>query len=395
MKQVTCIVLGGGFAGIHAVKAIHQAFCEQNAGIKLNLMLMDKLEAHVRKVLLFQPAASGEPITVPWKQLLPEGVYFIQGAATHIDHEQKQLHYQDQNRNEEKLPFDKLVVTVGSMAEKHATDQGGISLIDTVSASDIRTTWMANLKEAAMTANSLDKRRLMCAAVAGAGITGIETAAELAHAMKAEASCIGLNPHDVQVHLLNAKARLFQEGPVKVSHKIERTLAACGVTVHHQCKAVYEKDGLLNVSSGKSLPIGLTIWTLGLKPNPILRQLSLPLTKDEQVQVDASYRVNGRSDIYSIGDCAHIVDPVTGIADGMTCKEAIPQAQRLGSVLYADMTGGTAPQHKNVITSFTIGLGPDRGIMWTRKWGLDMIVTGKLAYRIKVYLWNYASLLRG
>ncbi|WP_229106315.1 NAD(P)/FAD-dependent oxidoreductase [Paenibacillus sp. 1001270B_150601_E10] len=361
MEQVTCIVLGGGFAGIHAMKAIHQAFHEQKDRMELNLILMDKLEAHVRKVLLFQPAASGEPITVPWKQLLPEGVRFVQGAATHIDHERKQLHYQDQNGNEKKLPFDKLVVAVGSMAEKHASDQGGFSLIDTDSARDIRIKWMANLEQAAKTSNSLEKRRLMCAAVAGAGITGVETAAELAHAMKAESLRIGLDPHDVQVHLFNAKARLFQEGPVKVSHKIERTLAACGVTVHHQCKALYEKDGLLNVSSRKSLPVGLTIWTLGLKPNPILLQLSLPLTKDEQVKVDASYRVNGRPNIYSIGDCAHIVDPITGIADGMTCKEAIPQAQRLGSVLYADMTGGTAPQHKNVITSFTIGLGPDRG----------------------------------
>lgn len=395
MRQLTCVVLGGGFAGIHAMKSIHQAFQSNKERIQLQLIVIDKLEAHLRKVLLFQPAASGEPISVPWQQLLPADAAFIQGTVTGIDHQLNLLHYEDIEGKQQLQAFDMLVVAIGSVAEKPAAELGGIALADLESASRIRSQWMHNLQQAADTAHSFEKARLMSVAIAGAGITGVETAAELAYAMKQEAQQLGLNPEEIHVHLLNAKARLFQEGPAKVADKVERTLAACGVTVHHQLKALQAADDHVHVSDGQRLPVGLTIWTLGLRPNSMLMNLSLPLTADGQVQVDSSYRVIGTNGVYSIGDCAHIVDPVTGMKDAMTCKEAIPQAQRLGSILYADATGRSASQHKSVLPSFTIGLGPERGVMWTRKWGLDMIVTGKLAYRIKVFLWNYASLLRG
>lgn len=55
------------------------------------------------------------------------------------------------------------------------------------------------------------------------------------------------------------------------------------------------------------------------------------------MKVDASYRVSGKSAIYSIGDCAHVIDPENGKADGMTCKEGILQAKRLGEVIEADL----------------------------------------------------------
>ena len=60
MKDLTCIVVGGGFAGIHALKAIHKACHKGIGGRKLRLILIDMGSAHVRKVLLFRPAVSEE-----------------------------------------------------------------------------------------------------------------------------------------------------------------------------------------------------------------------------------------------------------------------------------------------------------------------------------------------
>lgn len=72
------------------------------------------------------------------------------------------------------------------------------------------------------------------------------------------------------------------------------------------------------------------------------------------VIVDASYRVQGAQGVYSIGDCARIVDPASGRVDGKTCKEATAQAARLGKILSADIAGRPAPMHKEFIDFFVL-----------------------------------------
>lgn len=395
MKELTCVVVGGGFAGIHAVKAILKAFEGHKAGRPLRLILIDKQPYHLRKVLLFRPAAGAGDITVPWQRILPEGSHFVQGTVLNVESRNKQLVYRDVEGNEQLVDYEVLVIAVGSVARQPETERGGIALTDPEAAKRIREQWLENIRLAALETTMEERRRLMTAAVAGAGITGIETAAELAYAMRAEAMTRGLDPAVVKVHLLNSRERLFLEGPAKVGRRLEQQLAECGVIVHHRRTAMREKGGRLLLSEGTPLPTGLTIWTLGLVPNPALRSMSLPLAEDGRILVDECYRVREATGVYSIGDCAYIVDPASGKVDRMTCKEAIPQAQRLGDIVSADIAGLPAPRHKGVIDSFTVGLGPNRGVMWTRKWGIDMIVTGKLAYKIKTFLWDYASMLRG
>ncbi|MWC28810.1 NAD(P)/FAD-dependent oxidoreductase [Paenibacillus sp. MMS18-CY102] len=395
MKEQICVVWGGGYAGIHAIKAIEQWYKSSEGSQQWRLVLVDKAQHHVRKVLLFRPAVDEAGIGVPWRQILPESVQFVQGEVTNVDGTNKSLHYLDPDGNEQQLAYDVLVIAAGSSARKPLPEQGGFALSDVGAAERIRAQWQANMKQATAEASVAKRDQLMAAAVVGAGITGIETAAELAYAMKAEAARLGLDPSRVRVHLLNKQPRLFMEGAPKASRKLDRELAACGVAVHHSCQVLREDGGRLFFVEGAPLPVGLTVWTLGLVPNPALRNMPLPLTEAGQIIVDECYRVQGLTNVYSIGDCAHIVDPVSGKADQMTCKEAVPQAQRLGKIIRADQSGQPAPSHKAVTDLFCIGLGPGRGLLWTHKWGLDMIITGKLAYRIKNYVWDAASMLKG
>ncbi|MCM3626951.1 FAD-dependent oxidoreductase [Paenibacillus glycanilyticus] len=393
MKEWTVVVVGGGYAGIHAMKAVWKQCEIQADGRKLRLILMDPNPYHLRKVLLFKPAVGTDSITVPWNRILPEASEFVQGKARHVDAAESLLEYENSEGRIEHLAYDVLVVSIGSIARKTEAGLGGIALEGMDAAVRIRDQWIHNM-EAALPENKEGRERLLTAAVAGAGMTGIETASELAFAMREEAARRGLNPEEVKVHLLNSRNRLFEEGPVKASRKLEEELAKCGVSVHHRNKAVREEKGSLLLSDGSALPVGLTVWTLGLIPNPAVRALGLPVTEDGRLIVDEGYRVKGSRGVYAIGDCAHIVDPDSGEAARMTCKEAIPQAQRLGKIIAADRSGSPAPRHKQVMDGFTIGLGPGRGITWTRKWGLDIIISGSLSYKIKRFVWDYASMLK-
>ncbi|ULO07103.1 FAD-dependent oxidoreductase [Paenibacillus sp. 19GGS1-52] len=393
MKEFTCIVIGGGYAGIHAVKEIKKNWKNEETHHALRLILIDKNPFHLRKVLLFKPAAGTEDIRVPFERLLPEGGEFIQGSVTKIDPGQKRVIYHDAEGKEQSLDYELLVLTAGSVVRRPEPDQGGIALTDLEAAQKIREIWRGNLQKAVAETNDKERRRLMTIAIAGAGISGIETSAELAYGVHEDAKQLGLDPADVQVILVNANKRLFPNGPAKVGQKLQTSLESFGVSVVHESKVLKEQEGILALSNGDKIPVGLCIWTLGLIPNPLLPSIGVAVNSMGYVSVDASYRVQGVKGVYSIGDCARIEDPVSGKTDGKTCKEAIAQAVRLGKIISSDLAGRPAPSHKTYMDFFCFGLGPEQGMVWTRQWGIDLLITGKLGYRLRKYTWDMASMV--
>lgn len=393
MKTMTCVVIGAGYAGIHAVKEIRKLFKDQVHKYPLRLVMIDKNPYHLRKVLMFRPAVTNEEIRIPLIKLFPEGVELVQATVSNIIASENKLAYLDASGEEHEMNYDMLVVAAGSVIRQPDPEQGGIALTSLENAQRIRKVWLANLKQAAVENNPSERERLMHIAIAGAGISGMETAGELAYYARKDAEGLGLDPQAVQIDLYNANQRLFLDGPAKVAIKLEHLLQEIGINIFYNKRVIKEKDGVLWLSNGEKRPVGLCIWTLGLLPNPMLRTIGLPVTSEGYVQVDASYRVADMPGVYSIGDCARIVDPANGNVDGMTCKEAIPQAARLARIMLADLEGRQAPVHESYMKLFCIGLGPDKGLTWVNKWGLDFVITGKLSWKIKKFTWDTASLL--
>lgn len=393
MKTLTCVVIGAGYAGIHAVKEIRKWFKDQAGKYPLRLVMIDKNDFHLRKVLMFRPAVTNEDIRVPLTKLFPDGVELVQAIVSNINAQEKKLLYVNPSGVEHEMSYDVLIVAVGSVIRQPDPGQGGIPLTSLENAQKIRSKWLTNLEQAAAENEPSECNRLLQIVIAGAGISGIETAAELAYYARRDAERLGLDPKAVTIDLYNAHERLFIDGPVKVGLRLEHLLQDIGINTLHNKRVIKEEDGVLWLSNGESRPAGLCIWTLGLQPNPMLSAISLPVTSEGYVQVDFSYRVADMPGVYSIGDCARITDPVNGHVDGKTCKEAIPQAARLAKIILADLEGHQAPVHESYMNLFCIGLGPDKGLTWANKWGLDFVITGKLSWKIKKYTWDTASML--
>ncbi|MFE5320931.1 NAD(P)/FAD-dependent oxidoreductase [Paenibacillus sp. NPDC056579] len=398
MNDLTCVIIGGGHVGLHSLKAIKEETRGIANGRQIRFVLIDKQPGHVRKMLLFRPAVSQEEIMIPWTNYsFSEGVEFVQGKVTSVDSGGKQIRYEDAQGNHAQMPFDLLVVAVGSIARQLEPDRGGIALTDPQAAVNIRERWHTNLRKAVGETDPEERKRLMTIAVVGAGISGVETSAELALEMQKEASSLGLNPSDISVYLLSGQKRLFLEGPEKIGKKLDLFLGEYGVKVLYNRKVMQAEAGAVKLSNGDCLPVGLCIWTIGLIPNPALRSMGLPLTPEGQVLVDECYRVKGAPGVYSIGDCARIVDPRNGKTDLMRAGEGALQADRLGEIVMADLEGRPAPVHtsaSSILDFFCIGLGENRGFVWGRKWGLNIIITGKLGWKIRQLAWDKGSMLR-
>lgn len=388
MRETTIIIIGGGHAGIHAIQAIREA------AMSVRLILIDRQPRHVRKVMLVKSVAENIDIEIPWGRMFSDGLTYIQGSVTVIQKRDKRIQYKDTDGVLHQMDYDVLVVAIGSVVQRPNSKQGGIALINLDTAEKIRQQWQSNLRKATVEMNTKERKRLLSVAIAGAGISGIETSAELVSAMKKEAKDLGLNPKEIKIYLVNARNQLFIEGPKRVGLKLEQALDRIGVKVLHDCKVLEAKDGLLKLTGEQSIPIGLCVWTLGLIPNPVLQSLGLPLTTKGQVNVDFSYRVKGTSGIYSIGDCAQIINPKSGQVDQMTCREGISQAARLGRVIFADLKNHLAPSHKANPKMYCFALGPEDGLVWVRKWGFNIIVTGKTGWKVRELTWDLASLVK-
>ncbi|MBP1947102.1 NAD(P)/FAD-dependent oxidoreductase [Virgibacillus litoralis] len=396
MDDLTCIIIGGGYAGLKALKQIQETTRDMANGRRIRFVLVDKQPGHLRKLRLFRPTTVEEEIMIPWNDLNLGEFEFVQGTVTSVDSEEKWFQYVDVQGNDAQIHYDLLVVAVGSTVRRPDTDQGGIALTDQQSAADIRERWHVNLRKAADETNPEEQKRLMTIAVAGAGISGIETSAELALSMQKEAAALGLNSSNVSVYLLNSQEQLLPGVSEKFRRKLDQELNKCGVTALYNRKAIREETGEVTLNNGDSLKVGLLIWMIGLLPNPALRGMGLPITPDGQVLVDECYRVQGAPGVYSIGDCARIVDPKTDKAEQKTCFEAGIQGIRLGKIVSADLEGQLAPIHKaskSNMDVYNIGLG-QKGVFWIRKWGIDMVMTGKTPGKLKKLVEDKASYLR-
>lgn len=395
MNRPTIVVAGGGHAGLHALANIREALGEQ-ASTRYRLVLVDRQSCHVRKVMLFKGAVRPAGIRVPFSSVFGEAVEVIQAAVTGVDPGARTLQLTYPDGHPGFLQYDRLVLALGSVVAEVPPEQGGICLTGPEAAERIRLELEGSVAAAA-TADPPRRRHLLTAAVVGGGLSGVETAAEVAEWLRERARALGLDLAQAEVYLLDAGERLFPQAPPKVGARVERVLARLGVTVRHGTRAERFEGGFLHLEGGGAIPAACCIWTIGTRPSPVLPHLGLPLAADGRLQVDPWYRVFGTRGVYALGDCARVTDHRTGAPDGMTCKEMVPQAWRLGHILAADLAVRPLPpelRHRSWPLHFwSIGLGSQDGVLWINKWGMHFVLSGAVVHKIKMRSWDTASLL--
>ncbi|WP_214484118.1 FAD-dependent oxidoreductase [Bacillus sp. SM2101] len=394
----TIVILGGGYAGINLVDSLKKELKDQ-LGTAVRVILVDKNSYHFRKVLLVKAItedADDLQLKIPFHRYISKGIEVLQGEVTRINKTGNIVEIEKEDHQAVEVHYDYLVITLGSRVKDNENFIGGMTLKDESSAHDIKDR-LIDLINKTKKLNSDHKRQSnLKIALVGAGITGIETACELAVWLKEQALVHGIDPNGVEVLLFDPKTRLLHEAPDHISSRLEKKMNKFGVKFFSNTRVKEFNNGYLVCTDGRKYEIGLCIITNGVEVNPTIKQLQLPLSDQNQLIVNDCYEVEGHKNIYSIGDCARIIDPITNKYDGMTCKEAIPQAQRLAKIIKHKMT--KQPNHivhtSYPVKLFCVSLGPKEGFVWIQKWGMNFTLTGQLGLRFRNYTWNLASLLK-
>ncbi|KAG0258633.1 hypothetical protein BG011_003159 [Mortierella polycephala] len=266
----------------------------------------------------------------PIRRLLSRlGGYYLEGRAEDVDFENQLVEVSGIHDSEGRkfyVPYDKLIIAVGSEAMTHGVE--GLEhcnfLKSIADARDIRRKVMENFEKASLpTTTEEERRQLLSFVICGGGPTGVEFAAELYDFLNED--LVGyfpaIPPEEVQVNIIQSAGHILNTYDLKISEMTERKFKRdnIGVVTNARVAKVNPKSVIYKEkATGKEfeIPFGVCLWSTGVGMTPLVKMLVSKLPTGSQsnihaIETDAYMRVIGTPEgtVYAIGDCATIPQP--------------------------------------------------------------------------------------
>ena len=331
------IVIGGGFAGLWAVRGLGRA--------PADILLIDQHNHHTFQPLLYQVATAGlasPSIAAPLRHILRRqaNVTVRLGEVTRIDPGARRVFL-----GEEPVGYDYLLLATGVSHAYFGHDDWapfapGLKTLD--DALRIRARILNAFEGAEATEDPEEIRARLTFVIVGGGPTGVELAGTLAeiarHTLTGEFRRI--DPASARVVLVEAGPRVLPAFPEELSASARRQLERLGVTVFTG-RAITRVDAS-GVNIGEQhLAARTVLWAAGVTASPLARSLGVALDRNGRVPVTEDLSLPGHPEVFVAGDLAAVTapeGPVPGIA---------PAAKQMGNhvarTLCARLAGKTAP----------------------------------------------------
>lgn len=322
------LILGGGFAGMSTASHLEEEF---GADTSVEITLVSENNALLFTPMLAEVAASSlEPthISTPLRTSLRR-TNVIRATATSIDLDAKSVGVSDA-RNQWSLPFDHLVLALGSVSnylgmknvEQRAYDFKSIS-----DAMHIRNRVIDMFERANRESDPAQRKAMLTFVIAGAGFAGAELAGGLNDFTRGMlADYPQLSTDDLKIVVLHPRDRILPELSEPLAKYAEQRMTARGVTFMLNTRLNDCDDDSVTCtcnSQPMTIPGNTLVWTAGTTPNPLLRTLPPTVERDKRgaVLVANTLAVAGHPGVWSLGDCAVVPDTLN---PGKTCP---PTAQ--------------------------------------------------------------------
>ena len=331
------VIVGGGFGGLEAAKALARAPVE--------ITLIDRHNHHCFQPLLYQVAtATLSPADVAWpiRAILSRqtNATVLMAEVTGVDREKRLVHTDGGN-----FPYDYLVLATGATHAYFGHDAWapfapGLKRIE--DATEIRRRILTAFEQAELTQDPAEREAWTTFVVVGGGPTGVEMAGAIAD-MAREALARdfrNFNPAEARILLIEAGPRLLAAYPEHLSAYAQRALERRGVTV--RTGTAVTDIGAGQVALGAEvLPVGAAVWAAGVAASPAAEWLGVDRDRAGRVKVEADLSLAGQGEVYVIGDTAAAVSdgkPVPGIAPA-----AKQMGRYVGRAIAARVAGKPAP----------------------------------------------------
>jgi NADH:ubiquinone reductase (H+-translocating) len=320
------VVIGGGFGGLWAVRALRKA--------PVSITLIDRSNHHLFQPLLYQVATAGlaaPSIAAPLRHMLREqrNATVLMGEVTAIDTAAREVALGDR-----RLPYDYLLVATGATHayfgrdewEKHAP---GLKNLDDAFA--IRARILSAFEEAEAAQDESRRDACLTFAVIGGGPTGVELAGTLAEIARHTLAhdFRNIDPRKSRVMLIEAGPRVLGALAEDLSAKARAQLEKLGVEVHTGQAVSEIGEGYLKIGEQR-VNARTILWAAGVAASPLGKQLAddaNPLDRAGRVRVQPDLSLAAHPEVFIAGDLASVTSagkPVPGVA---------PAAKQMGSLV--------------------------------------------------------------
>ncbi len=298
----TVVIVGAGFGGLRAARALRRA--------PVHVVLLDRHNYHLFQPLLYQVATAGlepEQIAKPVRAILrgQRNLDFRMVEVTGADLAARRL-----ETSAGPVPYDHLILALGGETNFFGLDsvaRNGFGLKDVDEAVAIRNHVLTSFERAMLEPDPERRRARLTFVVVGGGPTGVEMAGALSELIRLVLvkDYPRLNIKDVRVLLLEATDRVLGAMPERLREAAGATLWRKHVEVRFGA-TVADFDGeRVRLKSGEVIPAHTVIWAAGAQAPALTRRLGLPTARQGRIVVEPTLRVAGHPEIAVVGDVAY------------------------------------------------------------------------------------------
>jgi NADH:ubiquinone reductase (H+-translocating) len=296
------VIIGGGFGGLEAAKALRKT--------NVRVTLIDRLNHHLFQPLLYQVATaalSPADIAEPLRHILraQDNAEVIFAEVQRIDVDHKRVITSDGE-----IDYDYLIIAAGARHSYFGHDKWekfapGLKNLD--DALEIRRRMLMAFEVAEKTDDDAERDASMTFVVVGAGPTGVEMAGAIAEIARVTLvrDFRHIDPSQARVILIEHAPRVLPPFTEDLSESARRQLFDIGVDVRVSTLVEKVSEEGVVIKGGEKIAARTVIWAAGNVASPLGASLGVPLDRQGRVIVKEDCSIPGHHDVFVIGDMAH------------------------------------------------------------------------------------------
>ena len=294
MNRPKVVILGGGFGGLAAARALYK---------DADVTVVDRHNYQTFLPLLYQVSTAGlaaDHVAYPIRGALRKtSVKFRMASPINIDHRNKEVKLD----SSEILKFDHLIVALGSVTADFGipgVKEFALGMKSVSEALTIRAEIMRRFEDLCR----FEDDTKFSVTVIGGGPTGVEMAGAIAELirgpLKSDQAQVAKN---ISVTLVEAGPRLLPPFAPSLSARTKKDLEKLGVKVLLNTAVKELAHRKIFLKDGTSLQSEITIWAAGVKGSDAMKDLNLPVEAN-RVAVEPTMQVKNYPNVWALGDIA-------------------------------------------------------------------------------------------
>jgi len=303
MKKV--VVIGGGYGGLRAIETLYKYE-------DITIILIDKNPYHYLQTEAYGYIAGRFDVhevaidLKNWCEGFKERVTFIHQEATSVDFEQKCI-----DIDGETLQYDYLIIATGAKTHFFSFIEGlrenSYGVKNLQRAYNFRVEF-EDLIYKKLRHEEAYKNVELNIAIGGAGLSGVEVAAEMAHVLETYSKTIGDTAKEIHIYLIDASDTILPGMGQYSIEKTQKRLEALGVKIMTGAFINSVDENYIHFKNGEKLHYHFMVFTGGIKATKLNETIQTEKNSLNQLVTSEELNVQGHKEVFAIGDCVEIKD---------------------------------------------------------------------------------------